>query len=82
MMWKVLHLAVGGVGDYMTFFDAVGLSQGGPGGIGNMAGGGSSDGKSLEDLFYQKEMELCKVVFLRVSLLRLLYMLGSSYGSR
>lgn len=58
-------LAVSGVGDYKTFFDAVGLSQGGPGGIGNMAGGGSSDGKSLEDLFYQKEMELCKVVFTR-----------------
>lgn len=58
-------LAVSGVADYKTFFDAVGLSQGGAAGIGNMAGGGSSEGKSLEDLFYQKEMELCKVVFTR-----------------
>jgi V-type H+-transporting ATPase subunit d len=58
-------LAVSGVADYKAFFDAVGLSQGGPGGLGNMAGGGVADGKSLEDLFYQKEMELCKVVFTR-----------------
>ncbi|KAJ9193664.1 hypothetical protein DTO164E3_7756 [Paecilomyces variotii] len=60
-----VSLAVSGVADYKTFFDAVGLSQGGGGGLGNMAGGSSSDGKSLEDLFYQKEMEMSKVVFTR-----------------
>ena len=58
-------LAVSGVGDYKAFFDSVGLNQMGGGGLGNMAGGGSSDGKSLEDMFYQKEMELCKLVFTR-----------------
>lgn len=55
-------LAVSAVADYKAFFDAVGLSQGG--GLGGM-GGGPSDGKSLEDLFYQKEMEMSKVVFTR-----------------
>lgn len=58
-------LAVSGVGDYKTFFDAVGMNQAGGVGIGNMAGGSSSDGKSLEDLFYQKEMELSKITFTR-----------------
>jgi V-type H+-transporting ATPase subunit d len=57
-------LAVSGVGEYKSFFDAVGLNQSG-GGLGNMAGGGGSDGKSLEDMFYQKEMELSKLVFTR-----------------
>lgn len=56
-------LAVSGVGDYKSFFDAVGLTQGGTGGLGNMSGGAGNEGKSLEDLFYQKEMELCKMVF-------------------
>ncbi|EEH15810.1 V-type proton ATPase subunit D [Paracoccidioides brasiliensis Pb03] len=55
-------LAVSGVGDYKAFFDAVG---GVGGGLGNMAGGGSSDGKSLEDMFYQKEMEISKLTFTR-----------------
>ncbi|KAL1971259.1 hypothetical protein VTN77DRAFT_211 [Rasamsonia byssochlamydoides] len=58
-------LAVSGVADYKAFFDAVGLSQGGPAGFGGIAGGGSADGKSLEDLFYQKEMNMCKIVFTR-----------------
>ncbi|CRG92529.1 V-type H+-transporting ATPase subunit AC39 [Talaromyces islandicus] len=62
-------LAVSGVGDYKTFFDAVGLAQGGAG----MSGGASSDGKSLEDLFYQKEMELCKVVFTRQFTVSIVY---------
>lgn len=57
-------LAVSGVPEYKGFFDAVGLNQGG-GGLGNMAGGGGSDGRSLEDMFYQKEMELSKLVFTR-----------------
>ncbi|KAJ5329972.1 hypothetical protein N7541_005755 [Penicillium brevicompactum] len=55
-------LAVSAVADYKAFFDAVGLSQGG--GLGGM-GGGPTDGKSLEDLFYQKEMELSKLIFTR-----------------
>ena len=59
-----VSLAVSAVSDYKAFFDAVGLTQGGAGGLGNMAGGSSgTEGKSLEDLFYQKEMELLKVVF-------------------
>ncbi|KAK2787799.1 H(+)-transporting V0 sector ATPase subunit d [Onygenales sp. PD_12] len=58
-------LAVSGVADYKAFFDAVGLNQSGGGGLGNMAGGGSSDGKSLEDMFYQKEMEISKLTFTR-----------------
>ena len=57
-------LAVSGVADYKAFFETLGLTQVG-GGIGNMAGGSSSDGKSLEDMFYQKEMELSKMVFTR-----------------
>ena len=57
-------LAVSGNADYKAFFDTVGLNQGG-GGAGNMAGGSGSDGKSLEDLFYQKEMELSKLIFTR-----------------
>lgn len=50
-------LAVSVNADYKAFFDAVGLTQGAGG------GGFGSDGKSLEDLFYQKEMELSKVSF-------------------
>ncbi|KAJ5227817.1 hypothetical protein N7489_008525 [Penicillium chrysogenum] len=56
-------LAVSAVADYKAFFDAVGLSQG-SGGLGGM-GGGPADGKSLEDMFYQKEMDLSKLVFTR-----------------
>ena len=56
-------LAVSGVSDYKNFFDQVGLNQSGGAGAGNMAGGSGSEGKSLEDLFYQKEMELSKLVF-------------------
>lgn len=53
-------LAVSAVADYKTFFDAVGLNQGG-----GMGGMGGNDGKSLEDLFYQKEMDMSKLVFTR-----------------
>ncbi|CAP92536.1 H(+)-transporting V0 sector ATPase subunit d [Penicillium rubens] len=56
-------LAVSAVADYKAFFDAVGLSQGSSG-LGGM-GGGPADGKSLEDMFYQKEMDLSKLVFTR-----------------
>jgi V-type H+-transporting ATPase subunit d len=55
-------LAVSAVADYKAFFDSVGLSQGG--GMGGMSGG-PADGKSLEDLFYQKEMDMSKLVFTR-----------------
>lgn len=54
-------LAVSGVADYKNFFDQ--MNQGGGIGAGNMAGGSGNEGKSLEDLFYQKEMELSKLVF-------------------
>ncbi|KAH0559643.1 H(+)-transporting V0 sector ATPase subunit d [Trichoglossum hirsutum] len=64
-----VRVAVDGVNDYRTFFDATGLGQGsglgGSGGVGNMGGGGSSEGKSLEDMFYQKEMEIAKGAFTR-----------------
>lgn len=56
---EAVNLAVSGVGQYKAFFDTVGISQSG-GGI-----GGSSEGRSLEDLFYQKEMELSKLAFTR-----------------
>lgn len=56
-------LAVSGVHDYKTYFDAVGM--GGSSGPGNMAGGSGGEGKSLEDMFYQKEMEISKLAFTR-----------------
>ncbi|POS72564.1 vacuolar ATP synthase subunit d [Diaporthe helianthi] len=59
-----VRLAVEGVHDYKTFFDAAGLG-GGPAGPGNMGGGSGSDGRSLEDMFYQKEMEISKEAFTR-----------------
>jgi V-type H+-transporting ATPase subunit d len=59
-----VSLAVSGISDYKAFFDTVGLNQSG-GGASNMAGGSGSDGKSLEDMFYQKEMELSKITFTR-----------------
>jgi len=61
-----VRLAVDGVHDYKNFFDQTGLSgNGGGGGVGNMSGGTGSEGKSLEDMFYQKEMELSKIAFTR-----------------
>ncbi|KAL3428184.1 vacuolar ATP synthase subunit d [Phlyctema vagabunda] len=60
-----VRLAVDGVNDYKTFFDATGLGQGTAGGAGNMSGGAGADGKSLEDMFYQKEMEISKGAFTR-----------------
>lgn len=59
-----VSLAVSGNHDYKSYFDSVGMS-GGAAGPGNMSGGGGSDGKSLEDLFYQKEMEISKAAFTR-----------------
>jgi V-type H+-transporting ATPase subunit d len=59
-----VKIAVDMVGDYKTFFEQAGLSQGGSG-AGNMSGGTYGESKSLEDLFYQREMELSKLVFTR-----------------
>lgn len=59
-----VRIAVEGISDYKTFFDQTGLSGGGSG-VGNMAGGSGSEGRSLEDLFYQKEMEISKLAFTR-----------------
>ncbi|KAI9796519.1 MAG: H(+)-transporting V0 sector ATPase subunit d [Candelina submexicana] len=61
-------IAVGGIHDYKTFFDQTGLGQGGgmgSSGAGNMAGGTGGESKSLEDMFYQKEMEISKGAFTR-----------------
>ena len=57
-----VRIAVDGVHDYRTMMDQTGM--GGGGGIGNQSGGiGGDEGKSLEDLFYQKEMEISKIAF-------------------
>lgn len=53
-----VRLAVEGVGDYKAFFDQGGIGQGGGPEFG-------SSQKSLEDLFYQREMELAKGSFTR-----------------
>jgi V-type H+-transporting ATPase subunit d len=53
------------VQDYKNFFDQTGLSQSSSGPVGNMAGGSGQESKSLEDLFYQKEMEMAKLAFTR-----------------
>ena len=60
-----VRLAVEGVSDYKGFFDATGMGQGGSAGAGNMSGGAGGEGKSLEDMFYQKEMEISKGAFTR-----------------
>lgn len=62
-----VRIAVEGVSDYKTFFDQTGMSggSGAGGGVGNMSGGAGSEGKSLEDMFYQKEMEISKLAFTR-----------------
>lgn len=58
-----VRIAVDGVSDYRNFFDQTGMGSGA--GIGNMSGGVADEGKSLEDLFYEKEMELAKLAFTR-----------------
>lgn len=61
-----VSLAVSGVGDYKNYFDQLGMGGGGGlSGPGNMGGGTGGDGKSLEDMFYQKEMEISKMTFTR-----------------
>lgn len=59
-----VRIAVDGVGDYKGYFEATGMGSSSTG-AGNMSGGTGSDGKSLEDLFYQKEMEISKGAFTR-----------------
>ena len=58
-----VRIAVESVAEYKSFFDQTGLSQGGGGAVGNMAGGTGGETRSLEDLFYQKEMEISKLAF-------------------
>jgi len=58
-----VRIAVDGVSDYKAYFDATGMGQGG--GAGNMSGGLGGEGKSLEDMFYQREMEISKNAFTR-----------------
>lgn len=62
-----VRIAVEGVADYRMFFDQTGMSggSGGGGGVSNMSGGAGGESKSLEDLFYQKEMEISKTAFTR-----------------
>ena len=57
-------LAVSGNHDYKSYFDQAGMG-GGSAGPGNMSGGGGNDGKSLEDMFYQKEAEISRSAFTR-----------------
>ncbi|KAH9828084.1 V-type proton ATPase subunit d [Teratosphaeria destructans] len=58
-----VRIAVDGVADYKNMMDQTGM--GGSSGVGNQSGGigGGDEGKSLEDLFYQKEMEISKLAF-------------------
>ncbi|CZT20831.1 probable H+-transporting ATPase, vacuolar, 41 kDa subunit [Ramularia collo-cygni] len=57
-----VRIAVDGVHDYRTMMDQTGL--GGGNNLGNQSGGmGGDESKSLEDLFYQKEMEMAKLTF-------------------
>jgi V-type H+-transporting ATPase subunit d len=56
-----VRIVVDMVSDYKSFFEQAGLSQGG--GVGNMSGGTGTETKSLEDMFYQKEMEISKMAF-------------------
>ena len=59
-----VRIAVEGISDYRAIFEQTGLGQGANGGLSNMAGG-SGDSRSMEDVFYQKEMEMAKVTFTR-----------------
>ncbi|KAF1813430.1 vacuolar ATP synthase subunit D [Eremomyces bilateralis CBS 781.70] len=58
-----VRIAVDSISDYKTMFDQTGLNQTGSS-ISNMAGGAGAE-KSLEDHFYQKEMEISKLAFTR-----------------
>jgi V-type H+-transporting ATPase subunit d len=68
---EAVRIAVDGVSDYRAFFDAAGFGGAGASNAAAGAGpssaavGGGGEGKSLEDFFYQKEMEISKMVFTR-----------------
>jgi len=53
-----VRIAVDGVIDYRTMLDQTGM-----GGNSTSGGMGNEEGKSLEDLFYRKEMEIAKLAF-------------------
>lgn len=55
-----VRIAVEGVGEYKGFFDQAGMASGS-----NLAGGTGGETRSLEDMFYQKEMEISKLAFTR-----------------
>lgn len=59
-----VRLALGGVEDLQDFFSSAQLGRG-PSGPGNAEGGEVDDGspKSLEDMFYLKEMKIAKSIF-------------------
>ena len=58
-----VRIAVDGVHDYRTMMDQTGMG-GGSSSLGNQSGGiGGDEGKSLEDMFYQREMEISKLAF-------------------
>ena len=59
-----VRLALGGVEDLQEFFSSAQLGRG-PSGPGNTEGGEVDDGspKSLEDMFYLKEMKIAKSIF-------------------
>ena len=59
-----VRIAVEGIADYRAIFEQTGLGQGANGGLSNMAGG-SGESRSMEDVFYQKEMEKAKITFTR-----------------
>ncbi|KAK0257595.1 V-type proton ATPase subunit d [Friedmanniomyces endolithicus] len=62
-----VRIAVDGVSDYRDMMDQTGMSGGnsGGGGLGNQSGGvgGDTEGKSLEDMFYEREMQIAKMSF-------------------
>ncbi|KAK4991513.1 H(+)-transporting V0 sector ATPase subunit d [Elasticomyces elasticus] len=60
-----VRIAVDGISDFRTFFDQTGTGAQQSSGIGNMSGGSGDDSKTLEDMFYQKEMEISKLAFTR-----------------
>lgn len=57
-----VRIAIDNVQDYKNYFDQTGMTPGGGSSVGNMAGG-SGENKTLEDMFYQKEMEISKMAF-------------------
>lgn len=67
-----VKIALDGVSEYRNFFESAGLAQN-ISAAGNMSGGTGSDVKSLEDLFYQKEMEMSVGAFTRQFTFAIIY---------